>query len=285
MNVFAGKILSVSIAVVLLLPVESWGLRIGVPSIDDQIKNTSVILVGHFSDTTGKKFIVEEVIKSPVELPKEISVYDPEPHISRWLKFNDHGAASIGTSQTIFFALWGEEEKAIAPALLQWSFWPQGGQTTKERDEEFPDCKLPHSTVSELRDYIVETIKKQSEKTIWDKPLVIPPGGWPMSMMPFRNQGKLTYVLLEVDGDWKVAPSGKEVVKDDKKIKIRAELRVLGDHDDEKYSSESIKRVGDKIELQITKDLPYNKDMYDLTLHVSEDFPVKSVSVSTRDFK
>ena len=285
MSDIIGKFLSVSLAAMaLLLPLESWGLSIGVPPIDDQIKQTPVIVVGRFSDATGKNFIVEEVIKSPVDLPKKANIHDPEPDISRWLQFDDYLASKIGVSQTIFFARWSEKEKAIVLALYQWSFWPQGRRTPEDPDKKDPSYTLPSSSIPELRDYIVETIKKQSEKTIWDKPLVIPPGGRQMSMMPFRNQGKSTYVLLEVEEDWQVAPSGQEVVMGDKKIKIRAELTVQGGGG-EKYLSESIKRVGDKIELRITKDLPHNKDMYYLTLHVSEDFPVKSVSLSTREFK
>jgi len=287
MNDFFRKYSPVTLAAMaLLLPLESWGDMI-IPSAGGQIRKAPIIVVGRFADTTGKIFIAEEVIKSPIELPEKIPVHRNPPHAGSDYDPTQFSMSKIGTEPTIFFAWWNVKEKALSPTFFTYSFWPQGrpylAKKISEDLQEGRSDSAPRSDVSILRDHIVETIKNQSEINIWHEPLIIPPEGKQIPMEPFTTQGKSTYVLLGVKGAWQLAPSGKEVVMGDKKIKLWAEAILLGG-EVRKYRTESIGQVGDKIELRFGKDLPRNEDMY-LKLFASEDFPVKSVSLSTRDFK
>jgi len=160
---FFRNILTVSAVVALLLPLESQGLSMYFQPIDAEIEKTPVIVVGRFADATGKIFIADEVIKSPVKLPERIDVRNEVPLRAHWATVAQT-ARRIGTEQTIFFAKWSEEEKAIVPAMSLWSFWPQASPYPKEGKEEDKERNrvLPYSTVPELRDYIMKTVKRKS---------------------------------------------------------------------------------------------------------------------------
>ena len=121
------------------------------------------------------------------------------------------------------------------------------------------------------------------ERNIVNEPHIISASGQEWTLQPaFVNKGNSTYLLLGIEGSWQVESPWQEVIINDRKIKIWAQLE---DKNGKIYFSEIIGRANDKINLRFSNQLPRNTAFTKLRIFPSEDFPVKSISLHSRNFK
>ncbi|MCL1921831.1 MAG: hypothetical protein FWG50_12300 [Kiritimatiellaeota bacterium] len=101
----------------------------------------------------------------------------------------------------------------------------------------------------------------------------------------FVNRGRSAYVLLEVEKGWETEPPWENVVKDGKKIRVWAQLE---DKNGKIYHSAIVGSQhgvdGHKIDLRFSNDLPRCTEFKKIRLFSSQDFPVKNISLRSRNF-
>ena len=99
-----------------------FATSIVIPSPEEAICKAVVIAVGEFKEGEDDVFIVEERLKGPANLPKELIVYYPFGFfsVSRW-------RADLHQEQTIFLGKMIPEYGIIIPMSTGlYGFWPQG---------------------------------------------------------------------------------------------------------------------------------------------------------------
>lgn len=123
----------------------SFGVEIAVPSSEEMIRASDVIVVGRF-EAVGT-FKVDQSLKGPFSIGSSIQVLSPFPEMSfPFAKYR----AELNEAQTILVGRWDRDRAVVTTIYGASSLWPQGS----------PKERLPFSTIADLIPYIQTELQK-----------------------------------------------------------------------------------------------------------------------------
>lgn len=123
----------------------AMAVDIAVPSPDEMIVNSDIVVIGRFAETQANLFLVDEFLKAPVQTSKSLKVISPYSEMSFPIARFKSG---LGQSPTILVGQWDANKQAVITIYGGCSFWPQGT----------PKAFLPKNTFDELRIFILRKI-------------------------------------------------------------------------------------------------------------------------------
>jgi hypothetical protein len=130
-----------------VIPSFGFGVEIAVPSAEEMLRASNVVVVGRFDDAGGS-FVVEEVLKGP-ESTAPLHVISPYP---KYIFDLERYETDLKGSKVVLVGRLGSGDASFIPFYGACSLWPQGT----------PKGLLPYDTVADLIPYIRAELQKTS---------------------------------------------------------------------------------------------------------------------------